>query len=143
VAQYTSLSAALTAVIRAASKATDDDGALNEVAERTLHGLQDRHGKYQPGWAHLAASTIAQKGKDSPRLDTGAHSIGSYRKSVGNREASIGTNDSIELFQEYGTFRAGKPAIPPRPIFPHEIREAATYAPRIFAATLKRFLAAL
>ena len=135
--------AALTALLRAAQRATADDGALREVADRTLRGLQERHGRYQPGWPHLAASTLAQKGSDTPRLATGAHSIGSYRTSVGGKEASVGTNDPIELFQEHGTFRSGHPAIPPRPIFPHEVRAAATYAPQTFARVLRRFLAAL
>jgi hypothetical protein len=137
------MTAAITAIMRAAQRATDDDGALREVADRTLTGLKERHGKYQPDWDALQAKTIRRKGKDTPRLETGVHSIASYRTSVASKEASIGTNDPVELWQEKGTFRAGKPAIPPRPIFPHEIREAATYAPRIFAATLKRFLSSL
>src|SRR5258705_5178281 len=75
-------------------------------------------GEYQPGWAPLAASTIADKEAKgfpvpSPLKRTGEMAA-TYRKEVDPLmlEMVIGSTDKIALFQEMGTVH-----IPPRPVF--------------------------
>lgn len=90
---------------------------------------KEKFGTYQPGiggfpaWAPLADSTIQQKAKAGGAEDplighyvgkTSGRPGGQLRNSVlvkvGPMEATIGTNDKIGEYQEFGTSR-----IPPRP----------------------------
>lgn len=142
-AQYTSLTAALNAVHQAALRIEKDRHVLEQLADTTLANLKRRHGVYGPGWPQLKAATLAEKGANTPRLESGAHSRGSYQTSITNDEASIGTNDPIEEFQELGTFRNGKRAVPPRPIFAPEAQDAGSYAPDIAGQHVAKHLAKL
>jgi hypothetical protein len=141
VGTYASLSAALAAVEKALLAIERDQEPLQEIGDRMMEGVIHRHGRYQPGWAKLEGDTVAHKSTgDSPRLETGAHSMASYQKVIAEDTVSVGTNDPIELFQEFGTFRNGKPAIPPRPIFSHEEKAAAVYGPEIAAQHVTKHL---
>lgn len=90
-------------------------------------------GHYQPGWAPLAASTLAEKAAKgfpvpSPLLRTGAMA-GTYRKEVDvfALEMVIGSPDKIALFQEMGTSR-----IPPRPVTEPALKNSLPYAADVF-----------
>ena len=89
-----------------------------------------KFGTYQPGvggfpaWAPLAESTIEQKAKagggEDPLIGHYVHKTGGgaggsfviqFRFITRDLWASIGTNDPVGVYQEYGTSRG----IPPRP----------------------------
>ena len=67
-------------------------------------------GTYDYGWPRLAPSTLEHKAADTPLLETGALRA-SIEHNVGDRDARIGTNSMIGVYQEMGTSRG----IPPRP----------------------------
>jgi hypothetical protein len=117
---------------------------MEEIAQTALKNLLDRHGRYpaDAAWKQLAASTVARKGADAPRLETGAHSRSSYHASASATEASAGTNDPIEAIQEHGAHLWTGGTIPPRPIIAPEARRAeAEYLPAIVKKYLLQALA--
>jgi hypothetical protein len=95
--------------------------ALEQAAALVLKQAQSEPGEYQSGagpfasWAPLAVSTLADKARKglpspSPELRTG-ELRDSYEKTVGAREAQVGSNSDIAVWQELGTSK-----MPPRSI---------------------------
>ena len=90
-------------------------------------------GHYQPGWAPLAASTIADKEAKgfpvpSPLKRTGEMAA-SYKKEVDpfNLELMIGSPDLKALWQEVGTVH-----IQPRPVCEPALKNSLPYAVDVF-----------
>lgn len=109
---------------------TNAQAAVAEGAVKVQSTAKEKFGTYQPGvggfpaWASLAESTIQQKeragGGEDPLIGhyirkTGGGAGGQLRGSIltkiGVMEATIGTNDKVGAYQEFGTSRG----IPPRP----------------------------
>jgi HK97 gp10 family phage protein len=103
--------------------------AVAEGAVKVQSTAKSKFGTYQPGvggfpaWAPLAESTIKQKeragGGEDPLIGhyvskrggrAGGQLRGSILTQIGVMEATVGTNDKIGTYQEFGTSR-----IPPRP----------------------------
>lgn len=103
--------------------------AVATSAVKVQATAKEKFGTYQPGiggfpaWASLADSTIQQKAKAGGAEDplighyvgkTGGRPGGQLRNSIlvqiGPMEATVGTNDKVGEYQEFGTSR-----IPPRP----------------------------
>lgn len=108
---------------------TNAQTAVAVSAVKVQSTAKTKFGTYQPGvggfpaWAPLAESTIKQKeragGGEDPLIGhyvhkTGGRAGGQLRGSIlvqiGVMEATVGTNDKIGTYQEFGTSR-----IPPRP----------------------------
>jgi hypothetical protein len=92
-------------------------------------------GHYQPGWAPLAASTLADKAAQgfavpSPLKRTGEMAE-SYRKEVDPfaLQLVIGSPDLKALWQEMGTVH-----IPPRPVCEPALKNSLPYAADVFGA---------
>lgn len=88
--------------------------ALEEAAKIVEEEAKRVIGTYDYGWTPLAASTKADrvhKGfpADEPLLRTGAMRDSIEHKVISSREAAIGSNNDIAVYQELGTSK-----IPPR-----------------------------
>lgn len=98
-------------------------GAVVEIAAERMPG------EYQPGWAKLAESTLADKARKgfpvpSPLRRTSAMAE-SYRHEVAPAalEVVVGSPSKIALYQEMGTSR-----IPPRPVLALAMQRSIKYA---------------
>lgn len=109
---------------------TNAQAAVATSAVKVQSTAKTKFGTYQPGaggfpaWAPLAESTVMQKtkagGGEDPLIGhyvhkTGGRAGGQLRGSIlvqiGVMEATVGTNDKVGTYQEFGTSRG----IPPRP----------------------------
>ena len=102
-----------------------------------LVGARSMPGHYEKGWPKLKPETIERKAKgDSPPLETGALR-NSFERTVGNREAWIGTNDEKIVWMEFGTSRG----IPPRPVWLTIANKAGPSIEKIARAEVARVFA--
>jgi HK97 gp10 family phage protein len=72
-------------------------------------------GTHDYNWPPLADSTVARKGDDDPLIvnasaDPGALIRNTIEHNVGGREAQVGSDSDVAVFNEFGTSK-----IPPRP----------------------------
>jgi hypothetical protein len=123
------LAASLSTVIPRLEVGLDKVGMLAESLAASYPG------HYQPGWAPLAESTIADKlakgfPVPSPLKRTGEMAE-SYRKEVDpfNLEMVIGSTDPKALWQEMGIVH-----IPPRPVTEPALKNSLPYAADVFGA---------
>ena len=85
------------------------DGALKKAAKLVQVEAKRVIGTYEYGWAPLKPATVARKRNgDTPLLETGEMRK-SIEYTVGHKEAEVGTNSQIAVYQELGT-----KTIPPR-----------------------------
>lgn len=108
---------------------TNAQAAVATSAVKVQSSAKSKFGTYQPGvggfpaWAPLAESTIQAKeragGGEDPLIGHYVHKSGgraggqlrgSILVQIGVMEATVGTNDKVGAYQEFGTSR-----IPPRP----------------------------
>ena len=98
---------------------------LETAGKLVLEEVQQEVGTYQgavnglAAWAELADATKADRSKkgysdNDPLLRTG-HMRDSYAFTVGDHKVTIGSDDPIAGYQEFGTADAKHP-IPPRPV---------------------------
>jgi hypothetical protein len=108
---------------------------LDKVGEFAQREAKHVIGTYQPGWPHLAESTLEKKAADTPLLETGA-----MRDSITREleplelKVTVGSKSKIALWQELGTSR-----IPPRPFLSLAMHRALPFAAETFqkiAATI-------
>lgn len=109
---------------------TNAQAAVAAGAVKVQATAKEKFGTYQPGvggfpaWQQLADSTIQQKtkagGGEDPLIGHYVHKTGggvggqlrgSILVKIGVMEATVGTNDKVGTYQEFGTSRG----IPPRP----------------------------
>lgn len=109
---------------------TNAQAAVATSAVKVQSTAKSKFGTYQPGyggfpaWSPLADSTIQQKaragGGEDPLIGhyvyksgggAGGQLRGSILVKIGVMEATVGTNDPVGKYQEFGTSRG----IPPRP----------------------------
>jgi hypothetical protein len=107
---------------------------LEKVGQLAESIAAELPGHYQPGWAPLAESTIADKEAKgypvpSPLKRTG-EMAGSYRKEVDpiGLELVIGSPEKTALWQEMGTSRG----IPPRPVCEPALKRSLPFAADVF-----------
>ena len=85
--------------------------ALKRAADLVVKEARGAIGTYKFGWPPLAASTVAQKGKDTPLLRTGALKNSIEGTVISSEEAEAGSNDPKIKWHELGTTK-----MPPRSV---------------------------
>ena len=106
---------------------------LDKVGELAETLAAHYPGEYQPGWAPLAASTIADKVAKgfpvpSPLKRTGDMAA-SYKKEIDFAALAVivGSEEKVALYQEMGTSR-----MPPRPVLSLAMKNALPHAAEVF-----------
>ena len=114
---------------------------LDKVGQLAEANAAELPGHYQPGWAPLAESTLADKEKQgfpvpSPLKRTGEMAE-SYRKDVdvAELEMVIGSESKIALYQEMGTVH-----IPPRPVCSTALKNSLPFATDVFGEIAVKLL---
>jgi hypothetical protein len=102
---------------------------LDKVGEFAQREAKHVIGTYQPGWPHLAESTLEKKAADTPLLETGEMRDSIHKELVPAALAVVvGSKSKKALWQELGTSR-----IPPRPFLSLAMRNAMPFAAETFA----------
>lgn len=114
---------------------------LDKVGTLAVTLAHEYPGHYQPGWAPLADSTLADKANKgfpvpSPLKRTGEMAE-SYQKELEPAELAVvvGSTEKVALYQEMGTVR-----IPPRQVLAPAMQHSLPYAADVFGETAVKLL---